>query len=79
MYMTARPRFGLLPCLLAACCIGLGIAAMHYTGMAAMRSVATQYYQPSLFALSVPIAIAAAFPSPRSPTCAAGAARATAT
>ncbi|MEN1585687.1 hypothetical protein, partial [Pseudomonas aeruginosa] len=24
--------FGLLPCLLAACCIGLGIAAMHYTG-----------------------------------------------
>ncbi|MGC8384790.1 MHYT domain-containing protein [Pseudomonas aeruginosa] len=36
MYMTARPRFGLLPCLLAACCIGLGIA-MHYTGMAAMR------------------------------------------
>lgn len=61
MYMTARPRFGLLPCLLAACCIGLGIAAMHYTGMAAMRSVATQYYQPSLFALSVLIAIAAAF------------------
>ncbi|HEH8662405.1 TPA: EAL domain-containing protein [Pseudomonas aeruginosa] len=36
MYMTARPRFGLLPCLLAACCIGLGIAAMHYTGMAAL-------------------------------------------
>ncbi|MFO6373131.1 diguanylate cyclase domain-containing protein, partial [Pseudomonas aeruginosa] len=61
MYMTARPRFGLLPCLLAACCIGLGIAAMHYTGMAAMRSVATQYYQPSLFALSVLIAIGAAF------------------
>ncbi|WP_320077435.1 MHYT domain-containing protein, partial [Klebsiella pneumoniae] len=61
MSMTARPRFGLLPCLLAACCIGLGIAAMHYTGMAAMRSVATQYYQPSLFALSVLIAIGAAF------------------
>ena len=61
MYMTARPRFGLLPCLLAACCIGLGIATMHYTGMAAMRSVATQYYQPSLFALSVLIAIGAAF------------------
>ncbi|WP_275690652.1 MHYT domain-containing protein, partial [Staphylococcus aureus] len=61
MYMTARPRFGLLPCLLAACCIGLGIAAMHYTGMAAMRSVATQYYQPSLFALSVLIAIGPAF------------------
>ena len=63
--MTARPRFGLLPCLLAACCIGLGIAAMHYTGMAAMRSVATQYYQPSLFALSVLIAIGAAFTAPR--------------
>ena len=67
MYMTARPRFGLLPCLLAACCIGLGIAAMHYTGMAAMRSVATQYYQPSLFALSVLIAIGAAFTARRGP------------
>jgi len=43
----------------AAVFIGLGIAAMHYSGMAAMRSVATPYYQPGLFALSIIIAILA--------------------
>lgn len=43
--------------LLAALCIGLGIATMHYSGMAAIRSPASQYYQPWLFALSILIAI----------------------
>ncbi|MNZ50873.1 Phytochrome-like protein cph2 [compost metagenome] len=37
--------------------IGLGICAMHYVGMAAMRSDAQVYYQPTLFALSIAIAI----------------------
>ncbi|MGA4817301.1 hypothetical protein ACPA9J_31690 [Pseudomonas aeruginosa] len=54
---------------------------MHYTGMAAMRSVATAV----LPAIAVrPFGTdchrrRASPPSPRSPTCAAGAARATAT
>ncbi|WP_224788184.1 EAL domain-containing protein [Pseudomonas fluorescens] len=39
--------------------MGLGIAAMHYVGMAAMRSNATAYYQPLLFGLSIVIAIGA--------------------
>ena len=38
--------------------MGLGINAMHYTGMAAMRMVPGIEYDPLLFALSVLIAIA---------------------
>ncbi|WP_460107242.1 putative bifunctional diguanylate cyclase/phosphodiesterase [Pseudomonas sp. S3_H04] len=50
-----------LHCLKTAFVIGLGIAGMHYVGMAAMKSSATAYYQPGLFALSVAIAIGASF------------------
>src|SRR5882724_6035087 len=39
---------------------GVGIAAMHYTGMATMRMTAQLSYDPFLFGLSVAIAIAAA-------------------
>ncbi|WP_397451740.1 putative bifunctional diguanylate cyclase/phosphodiesterase [Pseudomonas sp. NA-150] len=38
--------------------VGLGITAMHYVGMSALRSNATQYYEPRLFALSTLTAIA---------------------
>lgn len=44
--------------LFASICIGLGIAAMHYVGMSAMRSGATQYYEPVRFIASIVIAIA---------------------
>lgn len=50
-----------LRCLKTACVIGLGIAGMHYVGMAAMKSSANAYYHPGLFALSVLIAIGASF------------------
>ncbi|RON01717.1 diguanylate phosphodiesterase [Pseudomonas brassicacearum] len=40
-------------------CIGLGISAMHYVGMAAMRSNAVPHYQPTLFGVSILIAIGA--------------------
>lgn len=40
--------------------MGLGVAAMHYIGMAAMRMDAAVHYVPSLFALSVLIAVVAA-------------------
>ncbi|MDH4580880.1 bifunctional diguanylate cyclase/phosphodiesterase [Pseudomonas sp. BN415] len=43
----------------AALAVGLGIALMHYCGMAAIRSVATQYYHPGMVAISVGVAIAA--------------------
>ena len=42
----------------AATFIGLAIAAMHYLGMSAMRSAATQYYEPVRFGASILIAIA---------------------
>lgn len=37
--------------------IGIGIASMHYLGMAAMKSEAKYYYKPGLFILSIIIAI----------------------
>jgi len=43
----------------AALFMGLGIAAMHYIGMSALRSSAVQYYQPGLVGLSVLVAIGA--------------------
>ena len=39
--------------------MGLGVASMHYIGMAAMRARATIAYDPVLFVLSVLVAIAA--------------------
>jgi NO-binding membrane sensor protein with MHYT domain len=39
---------------------GVGVAAMHYTGMAAMRMPARMTYSPELFGLSVVIAVVAA-------------------
>src|SRR3712207_1096558 len=45
--------------LIAGPTMGIGIASMHYTGMAAMRMPATISYDPFLFALSVLIAIVA--------------------
>ncbi|MGR3962990.1 bifunctional diguanylate cyclase/phosphodiesterase [Pseudomonas sp. 910_23] len=45
--------------LLASVWIGLGIALMHYVGMAAMRSQAQVYFESRLFMASVAIAIVA--------------------
>jgi NO-binding membrane sensor protein with MHYT domain len=46
--------------LLAGTFTGIGVASMHYTGMAAMRMPAKMSYNPQLFGLSVVIAIVAA-------------------
>jgi len=46
--------------ILAGIFTGVGVASMHYTGMAAMRMSARMSYNPVLFALSVLIAIVAA-------------------
>ncbi|MFY9888490.1 MAG: MHYT domain-containing protein [Streptosporangiaceae bacterium] len=46
--------------LIAGTFTGVGVAAMHYSGMAAMRMPARMTYSPALFALSVVIAIVAA-------------------
>jgi NO-binding membrane sensor protein with MHYT domain len=44
---------------LAGTFMGLGVATMHYTGMAAMRLTGRMTYNPTLFILSVVIAIVA--------------------
>ncbi len=38
-------------------CVGAGIGAMHYTGMAAMRMAAVLRYDPMIFALSIVVAV----------------------
>jgi NO-binding membrane sensor protein with MHYT domain len=46
--------------LVAGVVTGIGVAAMHYSGMAAMRMPGRMSYDPGLFALSILIAIVAA-------------------
>ncbi|MGL6243213.1 putative bifunctional diguanylate cyclase/phosphodiesterase [Pseudomonas sp.] len=59
MHTLSHPHLTFWQYLRAAVWIGLGIATMHYVGMAAMRSNATAYYNPVLFALSIVIAVGA--------------------
>ena len=59
MRVIGHDRLRLWQTVVAAIVAGCGIATMHYTGMAAIRSAATQHYDPSLFVLSILIAIAA--------------------
>jgi diguanylate cyclase (GGDEF)-like protein len=59
MWVISRKRLVGWQYLAAAVTAGLGIATMHYSGMAAIESAATQYYDPLLFAVSVLIAIGA--------------------
>lgn len=57
LFVVSR-EFGLLQLITGGSAMGLGIAAMHYTGMAAMRLEATPEYDPKLVVLSA-IAIGA--------------------
>ncbi|UFQ01516.1 putative bifunctional diguanylate cyclase/phosphodiesterase [Pseudomonas fitomaticsae] len=61
MHTLSTPQPSLLQYLKTAIVIGLGIAGMHYVGMAAIESAATAYYDPTLFVSSIVIAIGASF------------------
>ncbi|QTD34690.1 putative bifunctional diguanylate cyclase/phosphodiesterase [Pseudomonas fluorescens] len=61
MHTLSHPQPSLLQYLKTAIVIGLGIAGMHYVGMAAIESAATAYYEPTLFVSSIMIAIGASF------------------
>ncbi|WP_202801430.1 putative bifunctional diguanylate cyclase/phosphodiesterase [Idiomarina xiamenensis] len=61
MWVIGRPELSLPLAFVASVCAGIGIAGMHYTGMAAMQSVAQQFYRGDLFVLSILIAIVASF------------------
>jgi NO-binding membrane sensor protein with MHYT domain len=59
-YVISRRSASPVHLVLSGICMGLGIAAMHYTGMAAMRVPAQLSYAPLFVALSLVIAIGAA-------------------
>jgi two-component system, sensor histidine kinase and response regulator len=58
LFVVSRKKMGWPRALVGSAIMGSGIAAMHYTGMAAMRLPATCSYEPLLFTLSVVFAIA---------------------
>lgn len=59
MWVIGREQLLWHQYLLASTVAGIGIAGMHYTGMAAIESDAVQFYDIRLFALSILIAIIA--------------------
>lgn len=61
LIVVSRQQMRVLVLLAGSVFMGLAIAAMHYTGMAAMRLEAIPQYEVKLVALSITIAIAASF------------------
>jgi len=61
LFVVSRQRMGVVRASLASILMGSAIAAMHYIGMAAMRLPAMCHYSPSLFTLSVVLAIVISF------------------
>ncbi|GAB1544499.1 hypothetical protein NUACC21_71750 [Scytonema sp. NUACC21] len=59
LFLTSRQSLSKRQLLIGSVLMGVGIASMHYIGMAAMRMDATTHYNPLLFLLSVAIAISA--------------------
>jgi methyl-accepting chemotaxis protein PixJ len=57
LVIVSRPSMGVPQLIVGGLLMGPGIAAMHYTGISAMRMDATIWYDPLLFALSVVVAI----------------------
>src|SRR5580700_1408913 len=56
LYVVSRKKMGRAQALTGSVFMGLGIAGMHYIGMAAMRLPAMHHYSPPLVALSILIA-----------------------
>jgi NO-binding membrane sensor protein with MHYT domain/two-component sensor histidine kinase len=59
LYVASRPTLSLSRLFGGGLLMGLAIAAMHYTGMAAMRVAQPVHYNAAMVALSVAIAISA--------------------
>jgi NO-binding membrane sensor protein with MHYT domain/signal transduction histidine kinase len=57
LFIVSQPQIRLTQMALGSTCMGLGIAAMHYSGMAAMQLSATIVYDLKLVAASIGIAI----------------------
>jgi diguanylate cyclase len=61
LWIASRRRTSILQLAVAAVIMGLGICAMHYTGMSAIQIFPAIMYEPGLFVASVAIAIVASF------------------
>src|SRR5687768_10394100 len=61
LFIVSRDNLSARNLILGAVLMGLGICAMHYTGMAAMETHPSITYDTTLFSASVGIAIAASF------------------
>lgn len=59
LVMTSRGDYSTLNLLTAGTYMGIGVAAMHYMGMAAMRMPATTVYDGAITTLSIVIAVVA--------------------
>jgi NO-binding membrane sensor protein with MHYT domain len=59
LWQAAQPELPLKRLIISAILMGVGINAMHYTGMAAMQMQPGIIYDPLLFAASVMIAVTA--------------------
>jgi diguanylate cyclase (GGDEF)-like protein len=59
LYTVSRKTLGRKNLLTGGVLMGIGIASMHYTGMAAMQASPPIQYDPALFAISLLIAIVA--------------------
>jgi len=57
LFVVSRDRASGLHVLVGGVLMAVGIGAMHYTGMAAMRLSAMHYYEPMLVVLSVIVAV----------------------
>jgi PAS domain S-box-containing protein len=60
LFIATRGALNIRRIVAAGCFMGLGVAAMHYVGMSAMRISAQIHYEPSLFITSIVIAVVAA-------------------
>jgi NO-binding membrane sensor protein with MHYT domain len=61
LFIISRPKPNKRILLGGSSSMGMGIAIMHYTGMAAMQMPANVHYKPELFVLSVSIAMIVSF------------------
>jgi two-component system sensor histidine kinase/response regulator len=61
LFVVSRRAMGMREAIPGSVAMGIGIAAMHYTGMAGMRVQADVHFDPLLVGLSVAIAIVVSF------------------
>ncbi|SDG23056.1 MULTISPECIES: MHYT domain-containing protein [unclassified Duganella] len=57
LYIISMRRLSAFSLISGGVLVGAGIGAMHYTGMAAMRTALSLYYDPFMFGLSIVVAV----------------------